>query len=223
MTEKDYIIDFAKGFLIGNAQTIVGHPFDTIKTRIQSSKPINIFTLHRGVTFPLLSTSLINSVMFGSYGYFTTITNNDFVSGFASGLVISPIVAPIDKLKIDFQINSKLKISDIKFQEIFKGFSPTMIRESVSTGVYFSTYNYFKKAQFVDGDKNILLSGGIAGIFSWLFTYPIDVIKTRIQSGEAFTYRHAYSQGYLFRGLGVCLFRSFLVNSIGFYIYENIE
>ena len=26
MTERDYIVDFAKGFLIGNAQTIVGHP-----------------------------------------------------------------------------------------------------------------------------------------------------------------------------------------------------
>ena len=90
------------------AQVLVGHPFDTIKTRIQSSKSINILTLHRGITFPLLSTSLINSVMFGSYGYFTTLTKNDFVSGFASGLVISPIVAPIDKLKIDFQINSKI-------------------------------------------------------------------------------------------------------------------
>ena len=177
MENKDYVIDFAKGFLIGNAQTIVGHPFDTIKTRIQSSKSINIFTLHRGITFPLLSTSLINSVMFGSYGYFTTLTKNDFVSGFASGLVISPIVAPIDKLKIDFQINSKIKVRDIKFREIFRGFSPTMIRESVSTGIYFSTYNYFKRIQLVEGDKNILFSGGIAGMFSWLFTYPIDVIK----------------------------------------------
>ena len=223
MENKDYVIDFAKGFLIGNAQTIVGHPFDTIKTRIQSSKSINILTLHRGITFPLLSTSLINSVMFGSYGYFTTLTKNDFVSGFASGLVISPIVAPIDKLKIDFQINSKIKVRDIKFREIFRGFSPTMIRESVSTGIYFSTYNYFKRIQLVEGDKNILFSGGIAGMFSWLFTYPIDVMKTRIQSGESFTYRDAYNRGYLFRGLGVCLFRSFLVNSIGFYIYENIE
>ena len=222
MENKNYVIDFIKGFLIGNAQTIVGHPFDTIKTRIQGGKTINIFTLHRGVTFPLLTTSLINSIMFGSFGYFSTLTKNDFVSGFASGLVISPIVAPIEKLKIDFQINSKIKIRDIKFHEIFRGFSPTMIRESVSTGIYFSTYNYLKKTRFVEGNMNILLSGGVAGIFSWLFTYPIDVIKTRIQSRESFTYRDAYNKGYLFRGLGVCLFRSFLVNSIGFYIYENI-
>ena len=223
MSDKCYIIDFVKGFLIGNAQTVVGHPFDTIKTRIQSGKSINIFTLHHGIIFPLLSTSLINSVMFGSYGYFSTLTKNDFISGFSSGLVISHIVAPIEKLKIDFQINSKIKIRDIKFREIFRGFSPTMIRESVSTGIYFSTYNYCKRNKLVEGNTNILLSGGIAGIFCWLFTYPIDVIKTRIQSGESFTYRHAYKKGYLFRGLGVCLFRSFLVNSIGFYIYENFE
>ena len=34
MENKDYVIDFAKGFLIGNAQTIVGHPL-YYKNRIQ--------------------------------------------------------------------------------------------------------------------------------------------------------------------------------------------
>ena len=223
MSDKNYLIDFVKGFLVGNAQTIVGHPFDTIKTILQTNNKINIFQLHRGMSFPLLSSSLINSIMFGGYGYFNTLTKNDFISGFASGLIISPIVAPIDKLKIDFQVNKNIKLRDIKYKEVFKGFSPTMIRESVSTGIYFSTYNYFKRTKLIEGDKNILLSGGIAGIFSWLFTYPIDVIKTRIQSGESRNYHDAYVKGFLFRGLGICLFRSFIVNSIGFYIYENIE
>ena len=74
-----------------------------------------------------------------------------------------------------------------------------------------------------DNTNNILFSGGIAGICSWLFTYPMDVIKTRIQSGETNTIYQSYIKGNLFRGLSVCLLRSFIVNSIGFFIYEQIN
>lgn len=63
----------------------------------------------------------------------------------------------------------------------------------------------------------------MAGAFSWLFTYPIDVIKTRIQSGESKNIFQSYKTGHLFKGLQICLFRSFFVNSIGFFIYEQIN
>ena len=33
-----------------------------------------------------------------------------------------------------------------------------------------------------DSTVSVLFSGGMAGIFSWLVTYPQDVIKTRIQA-----------------------------------------
>ena len=90
--------DFLIGGLIGGSQGIVGHPFDTIKTQMQAGKQINFFKLHRGLSFPLLTSSLTNSIMFGSYSYFNH-SQHIFVSGFLSGLVISPIVTPIEKLK----------------------------------------------------------------------------------------------------------------------------
>ena len=31
-----------------------------------------------------------------------------------------------------------------------------------------------------------LISGGVAGALSWLFTYPIDTVKTRVQSNISF-------------------------------------
>ena len=62
----------------------------------------------------------------------------------------------------------------------------------------------------------------MAGVLSWFFTYPIDVIKTRIQ-GTDINSIEAFKKGGLFNGIKICLLRSFLVNSIGFFIYEKIR
>lgn len=137
MFEHENIKEYFKGSIVGVTQTIFGHPFDTIKTRLQTNNKIDVFKLHRGVSFPLLSSSLTNSVMFGSYDYFKK-ENNNFVSGIYSGILISPIVTPIDKLKIDFQINPKIKLNNINYLKIYKGLHLTLLRESLGTGIYFS-------------------------------------------------------------------------------------
>ena len=222
MFKHENIKEYFKGFVVGSTQTIFGHPFDTIKTKLQTNKKIDFFKLHRGISFPLLSHSITNSILFGSYNYFKNY-NNDFISGFYSGILISPIVSPIDKLKIDFQLNPTLKLNNIKYLKIYKGLHITCLRESLGSGIYFSLYNFMKNSEYIKGDINILLSGGIAGSFSWLFTYPIDVIKTRIQSEKFKYFYQSYANGNLFQGLKVCLFRSFIVNSIGFFIYEKIK
>ena len=99
----------------------------------------------------------------------------------------------------------------------------TMIRESFATGIYFYSYHNLKKNEYIKGEINIFFSGGIAGCLSWFFTYPVDVVKTRIQSGEYNSALKAIKNGNLFQGLSVCLLRSFIVNSIGFFIYEKID
>ena len=35
---------------------------------------------------------------------------------------------------------------------------------------------------FGESTGSILLAGGMAGIFSWVFTYPQDVLKSRLQA-----------------------------------------
>jgi solute carrier family 25 (mitochondrial carnitine/acylcarnitine transporter), member 20/29 len=66
---------------------------------------------------------------------------------------------------------------------------------------------------------------------SWALSYPIDVIKTRLQADTAGTYRnarHALSMsvqqhGYriLFQGFGACMYRAFLVNAVTFVAFEE--
>lgn len=78
------------------------------------------------------------------------------------------------------------------------------------------------------------LAGGFSGSCSWLFSYPIDYIKTVIQSQqiENIQYKSAidcakkkYKEEGIrtfFKGLGVTMMRSFPVNGVGFFAFEGM-
>lgn len=53
-------------------------------------------------------------------------------------------------------------------------------------GSYFVGFEYICNSLNKSRDKlsvvNLLTAGGLAGCFSWVVTYPIDVVKTRYQA-----------------------------------------
>ena len=211
---------FISGSISGFSQIIVGHPIDTIKiwNQVNIKHSYNFKNLYRGIKYPLISNIFITSGVFGVYNYLLNKTNNNFLSGFIAGSLVSPIINISDIYKIKFQ--NKVSIS----MPIYKGFHMTFLRESIACGIYFSSYCYFKKLfeNSLDRNLNNLISGGLAGISSWTITYPIDTIKTRIQSSNISIIK-AINQKKFFNGLNICLFRAFIVNSVGFYTYEYIN
>lgn len=82
---------------------------------------------------------------------------------------------------------------------------------------------------------SVLMAGGMAGIFSWIFTYPQDVIKSRLQAdgwaegqqyrGALHCLRHSVnSEGWscLSRGVGSTVIRAFPMNAVTFGVYTYI-
>lgn len=81
------------------------------------------------------------------------------------------------------------------------------------------------------------MSGGIAGILSWLPTYPMDVIKTRLQAdgyGKNQVYKGTLhclkltisgdpGPRILYRGFGSCVYRAFVVNSAVLFVYTQVR
>lgn len=135
----------------------------------------------------------------------------------------------------------------------------TALRDSIGYGFYFWSYELGKRilATQMGEDSSpraeaaqSLLCGGIAGVVTWASVFPLDVIKTRVQTqtlslaertpllgaarggvvkqgqiGAMEMARHIYREegaAVFFRGLGICSVRAFIVNAAQWAVYEQI-
>lgn len=210
------IAAFCSGFLI----TLIGHPLDTFKTWKQSNMvhklDINFTNLYKGIKYPLMQNSIMNSITFTTNEYVKTKTNNIYVPNLCTGAIASIIICPFDKFKIMSQqkLFYPLNMKNIFYS--YKDIGIVSMRKLPGIFIYFSTYQKLKKE-----NVPIFLSGSLAGTFSWFCTYPIDVIKTRIQNESCKTIKEAFLKGNLSNGMGICLIRAFIANGVNFTIYEK--
>lgn len=203
--------EFQAGALSGLTQNIVGHPFDTAKIYIQNNKSLKTLKpLHyyRGFIYPTVFSIVSNGMVFPINKYIYDVTNNNFSSGFITGIAIAPICYGFDLFKIKKQIPGE-------FSKKLYGLGSTIGRESIGfcfwLGTYFTMTDEYKYDSF--------LSGGIAGLLAWTFSYPIDVIKNR-QMVKNIDFKTAFLEGKLWRGYGLCATRAVVVNSVGFKTYD---
>jgi len=140
---------------------------------------------------------------------------------------------------------------------IYKGLSLNIYRDMSAFAIYFASYEWMtrrmaKNCGYANGSRadanlsahQLLMAGGLAGMFSWLGNYPVDVIKSRYQadgaSGEREKYknirdctRKSYAKdgfGVFSRGLCSTLIRAFPTNSVTlftvamvFRLYETLK
>ena len=205
---------YIAGIASGLSQVALGHPLDTLKTWQQSSNSpaMSVRALWRGVQYPLVQLPIICGVSFGLYDNLMSLTNNCVTASAISGLLRTPIVTPLEYYKIRAQSNAP-----ILWRQCFRNMHVVSSREMLSATAYFSSYNTLRKTT----DLPVMISGGIAGMAAWGCIYPIDTIKTRMQSGTASTIWIAWKQGGLWSGVSACLARAFVVNAVGFYTYEH--
>ena len=209
--------EFIAGSMSGFAQTIVGHPFDTLKVLKQNNYDISLRSFpikeyFRGIAYPMGFSILINSLCFGVHNLTYKKTANHFLAGSIAGGVITPLVHLQGIGKIRRQVGQQIRLRDFRTTH---GLLSSFFRETLAFGVYFQSYNYLREKQI-----NILISGGIAGLANWTLTYPIDVIRNRVYA-QQITMREALKQGQLWKGYGLCATRAVLVNAVGFWVYEK--
>ncbi|EEQ28477.1 hypothetical protein McanMca71_007163 [Microsporum canis] len=127
-----------------------------------------------------------------------------FIGGGVAGAVSRTIVSPLERLKILLQVQSvgreeyKLSIgkglAKMWREEGWKGFmrgnGTNCIRIVPYSAVQFGSYNLYKKAfEPTPGGEltplRRLTCGGLAGITSVTFTYPLDIVRTRLSIQSA--------------------------------------
>lgn len=202
-------MDIIAGGVVGISQIAIGHPLDTIKVLIQNKQPwrINFVDYYRGSTFPFVCSILFNSTVFPIYNRSFEYTQSHFLSGAIGGFLMGPMVHYFDVAKIKRQTNQSIHFKT-------KGIYMSCLRETMAVGIYFGMYEMNKK-------YGPLISGGLAGTFSWMLTYPIDTIRSR-QISQNKTLKMV-SKKSLWNGLCPCLMRAFLVNSVSFFIFEQLS
>lgn len=183
-----------------------------------------------------------------------------WVAGALGGLATFVISAPSELVKcraqlmIDGQGSSYAVFKDVwKHQGIrglYYGGLITSIRDGFGYGWYFWSYELSKRLLLSRGadpfapptTSDVLISGGIAGVVTWLSIYPLDVVKTRLQTqpsgnpeqqgllrtnNDSLTPKSAKNslvvaheiwqdsglRGF-YRGIGVCSLRAFIVNAV---------
>ncbi|XP_016339941.1 mitochondrial basic amino acids transporter-like, partial [Sinocyclocheilus anshuiensis] len=212
----------------GAAGVLVGHPFDTVKVRLQVQsvdKPLyrgtyhcfqsivrqeSMLGLYKGIGSPMMGLTFINAIVFGMQGNAMRVLGADtplhqFLAGAAAGFIQCVICCPMELAKTRMQMqgtgeksasrkmyrNSLDCLIRIHRKEgvrgINRGMVTTVIRETPGFGVYFLAYDTLTRALGCDADADyiipkLLLAGGMSGMASWISTYPVDVIKSRLQA-----------------------------------------
>ncbi|CAO4380754.1 unnamed protein product [Caenorhabditis nigoni] len=209
--------------------------------------------LYKGMSSPLLSLSAINAIVFGVHGGTcrqmdepNSITSH-FVGGAAAGMAQSVIAAPTERVKLLLQIQddkspkkyngpvdaTRQLIRTHGLKSMNRGFLATVARDAPAFGVYFASYEWMTRAMCNGKTENLtsaqlLLAGGSAGMFSWLFNYPTDIVKSRFQADHSYrSYWHCIQSTYaergfraFFVGLNSALIRAFPSNAATFFTVE---
>ncbi|KAL3486528.1 mitochondrial carrier domain-containing protein [Aspergillus germanicus] len=174
-------------------------------------------------------------------------------AGFFSAIPMTLITAPFERVKVLLQIQGqnppppgqKPKYSggvDVVKQlykeggirSVFRGSAMTLARDGPGSAAYFAAYEYIKRSLTpkdaegnVTGDLSlpaVLAAGGAAGIAMWIPVFPVDTIKSRLQSAPGKptiggTIRAVYANGgfkAFFPGFGPALARAVPANAATF-------
>ncbi|RMY48755.1 hypothetical protein D0865_07901 [Hortaea werneckii] len=119
---------------------------------------------------------------------------------------------------------------------LYAGYRLHLLRDTIGTAIYFTTYESAKQLMANSRGKNpttpyaVMFAGGLCGILTTSLIYPIDVAKTLYQkallgagSGHATRPPISFFQSGSYRGLAVSVVRSCLLNMIFFSNFELIK
>jgi solute carrier family 25 carnitine/acylcarnitine transporter 20/29 len=174
-------------------------------------------------------------------------------AGFFSAIPMTLITAPFERVKVLLQIQGQKQLApgekpkysggvDVVRQlykeggirSVFRGSAMTLARDGPGSACYFATYEIIKRRLTpkdpVTGEAGplslsaVMIAGGSAGVAMWIPVFPIDTIKSRLQSAEgrptiSGTIKGIHASGGLkafFPGMGPAMARAVPANAATF-------
>lgn len=175
-------------------------------------------------------------------------------AGFFSAIPMTVITAPFERVKVLLQIQGQKQLQpgekprysggiDVVRQlykeggirSVFRGSAATLARDGPGSAAYFATYEYFKRRLTPKDELGrpgslslpaVCVAGGAAGVAMWSAVFPVDTIKSRLQSAEGRptlggVVRDLYGRGGVkafFPGFGPAMVRAVPANAVTLYV-----
>lgn len=179
-----------------------------------------------------------------------------FIAGSGAGLANAFVSGPVEHIRTRLQVQSgtnpefKGPIDCLKkiysangLKGLYQGQVPTLAREFIGFGAYFTAYEYLVQQEMISsGFRRDELStfkvcffGAMAGYSMWISAFPIDVIKSKMQTDGITastrkyptamscikdTYKSNGVKGF-FRGFLPCILRAAPANAATFLGFET--
>lgn len=192
--------------------TGVGHPFDTVKVRLQSynygiyQSILYIYQewglrgFYKGVTPPLISHVLKRSIQYpmaeamkvrmdGNWRTSPTDYRSNYIVGFTQAPLSSILGTPLQVAKIRSQTSTDTPFRVLieihrtyGVRGLYRGFVPTLMKDTLFGGVIMGNYFTLRDRHGSGSKVQNFLNGGLGTALAWTVLMPIDNIKTNIQN-----------------------------------------
>ncbi|WAR23648.1 MCFS-like protein [Mya arenaria] len=196
---KEGGIGLGVGILYGLTNTCVGHPWDTLKTKMQAQagfektglfqtltktlRSQGVIGLYRGCIPPLWGSGIYRSVQFAVFeGVYTLLNEPNFnfeiplTAGLQPRVIIAGAVASTSRAIIETPL------------EFAKGFGVTWLRTMGLMSSYFIFVDTGRRnfpEYFARPILGPFLISGMAATMAWWIVWPLEYMKSQVQSGYA--------------------------------------
>ncbi|KAH3903098.1 organic acid transporter SCDLUD_000710 [Saccharomycodes ludwigii] len=229
-----------------------------VKELIKNEGPL---AFYKGTLTPLLGIGVCVSVQFGANEAMKRLfhkLNRDKINshltlwqyyccGTVGGVSNAFIASPIEHVRIRLQIDKTGEFHGPlhviktlrKHKSLLRGLLPTMLRDGHGCGIYFLVYEALmtREMKIHNIERSQIASwklcsfGGLSGCLLWCMVYPIDVVKSIIQTSDlrnknikmttvfSNLYKEVGWKG-LFKGFGPTIIRAAPANAATFATFE---
>mmetsp|Transcript_12357 Transcript_12357/g.26294 ORF Transcript_12357/g.26294 Transcript_12357/m.26294 type:complete len:275 (+) Transcript_12357:115-939(+) len=147
-------------------------------------------------------------------------------AGWAGGIGRGLVEGPFEMVKVMKQV-----VAGWHFRDVFQGFGATLFRNSFLFAGFVIYLDIFKQKIEQKHELTVtpFVKAGICANLAWLTIWPLDVVKTRRQSGKyngkslVWLLGDAFRSGHMYKGLSVGMLRSFIANGASMEVYTIVE
>ncbi|KAI0090871.1 mitochondrial carrier [Irpex rosettiformis] len=183
-------------------------PMDILKQTLRNE---GFLALYKGMASPLMGIAGVNSLLFAAYAASKRVVSpfpelslqQIAVAGAMAGAANAILASPVEMFKVRMQgqygskddktLRATVRDMWVKYgfrNGIMRGYWITFAREIPAYAGFYTAYEFSKRRFAKRYGKDIpvwavLASGSTGGLAYWLSSYPLDVIKSRVQLRDA--------------------------------------